>query len=593
MSSKKLRLIFYDFEVFKEDWLVVIVDYKTKKRKVIINDEDELIDFYTKSKDHCIWIGYNSRNYDSTILKAIILGMNPKRVSDMLIVDGLKPFQINRNFNKVKLYSYDAMVGVGTSLKQLEGFLGHMIKESDVDFNIDRKLTKKEIEETVYYCTHDVMETIEVFEHCKSDFDAQFSLVKEFNLPLEHISKTKAQLSATVLGAEKVRYDDEWEYDILPCIQLDKYQYVKDWFLSHRSEKMINEKGKEVNRSFTTELYGVETTYASGGLHGAIKKYYIDNSDGSIIIHSDVASLYPSIMIKHNLLSRAVAEPKKYSDILKKRLELKHQGKKKEQAPYKIILNGTYGITLDKYNPMYDPRQGRSICENGQLLLTDLIEKLEVEFGDRLEGFNFNTDGICFKIKNKEDLPKYLEICKEWEERTQLSLEHDYIEKVFQVDVNNYLMVFEGGKLERKGKLFQESNPLKNNMSIINESIIEYLVNGTPIEDTINNCDELIKFQMVTKIGGTYKYAVWGDKILKERVIRSFPCTRDLPGLFKVKDTVDKDGNPTESVQKIADTSTSVFIDNENIVGKSCPEYLDKGYFIDYVNKKLKTWKIK
>ena len=34
--------IFYDFEVFKYDWLVVFIDVINKKRKIIVNDKDKL-----------------------------------------------------------------------------------------------------------------------------------------------------------------------------------------------------------------------------------------------------------------------------------------------------------------------------------------------------------------------------------------------------------------------------------------------------------------------------------------------------------------------------------------------------------------------
>ena len=136
MNTKQLRLLFYDFEIFQYDWMVVIIDYNTRRKKIIVNNRDELIKFYELAKDNYIWIGYNSRNYDSVILKGIILGMNPKELNDKLIIDGLKPFQISKEFNKIQLYSYDTMVNRGESLKQLEGMMGHMIKESDVDFNI-------------------------------------------------------------------------------------------------------------------------------------------------------------------------------------------------------------------------------------------------------------------------------------------------------------------------------------------------------------------------------------------------------------------------------------------------------------------------
>ena len=44
-----------------------------------------------------------------------------------------------------------------------------------------------------------------------------------------------------------------------------------------------------------------------------------------------------------------------------KRLELKAK-KDKRQAPFKIVLNSTYGAMKDKYNGLYDPRQANNVC---------------------------------------------------------------------------------------------------------------------------------------------------------------------------------------------------------------------------------------
>ena len=587
------RLIFYDFEVFKFDWLVVLIDYESKIKKVIVNNRRELMRVYYKHKND-IWVGFNSRNYDSSILKAIVLNMDVKEVNDKLIKDGLKPFEISRRFNNLDLINYDTMVDRNSSLKQLEGMMGHMIKESDIPFDIDRKLTKDEIKETIFYCTHDVEETIEVFEQTKSDFDAHLSLIEEFNLPLEYLTKTKAKLSATILGAERVHgLKDEMEYRFPPAL-LGKYEYVKEHFDKNRFLTYVNEKGINKKNQLTTEIYGLKTVYGYGGFHGALSKYTSDDSDGGLIIHSDVASLYPSIMIEYNLLSRGVKEPKKYSDILEKRLELKRAGKKKEQAPYKIVLNSTYGITIDQYSAMYDPRTGREICIFGQLLMTDLIDKLEKQLGDRCIPIQYNTDGIIMKLLDKNDYNEYLEICDKWSKRTRLNLEHDLIKKIYQKDVNNYVFEFTNGKLECKGAYLQLNNCFKNDMSILNDAVRNYLLHETPVEKTINECDELIKFQHINKIGKTYCGVKWGDEDLSERVIRTFASTNEEdPGLFKVKIKRNKDGDLVKAKDKVANNSEHVFIDNENIINKKCPEYLDKQWYIDEAIKRLESFGIK
>ncbi|MED2903927.1 hypothetical protein P4318_30555, partial [Bacillus tropicus] len=77
-------MLFYDFEVFANDWLVVIADTDNQSEKVFVNDEQALIDYYHEHKND-IWIGYNSRHYDQFILKAIICGFTPQAINEWII----------------------------------------------------------------------------------------------------------------------------------------------------------------------------------------------------------------------------------------------------------------------------------------------------------------------------------------------------------------------------------------------------------------------------------------------------------------------------------------------------------------------------
>ena len=137
-----MELIFYDFEVFKHDWLVV---FRSQEREtIIVNRQDELEAFYQENKNN-VFVGYNSRSYDQYIFKGILAGFNPKEINDFIIVQGKKGWEFSDVFNRIQLYNYDCMPSRYHSLKELEGFFGSDIKESDVDFNIDRKLTNEEI----------------------------------------------------------------------------------------------------------------------------------------------------------------------------------------------------------------------------------------------------------------------------------------------------------------------------------------------------------------------------------------------------------------------------------------------------------------
>ena len=152
-------MLFYDFEVFKHDWLVVVIDTDKRKYHVVVNDVEALQELYIANKKE-IWVGYNSRHYDQYIFKAILCGLNPKKVNDFIIEQGRGGWEFSNLMHKIRFNNYDVMVGVDKGLKALEGFMGNDIRESSVPFNIDRPLTESEIQDTIKYCTHDVEQTI-------------------------------------------------------------------------------------------------------------------------------------------------------------------------------------------------------------------------------------------------------------------------------------------------------------------------------------------------------------------------------------------------------------------------------------------------
>ena len=52
-------LNFYDFEVFKYDWLVVIINPISEEINVIVNDPEKLRKYHEAHRKE-IWIGYNN-----------------------------------------------------------------------------------------------------------------------------------------------------------------------------------------------------------------------------------------------------------------------------------------------------------------------------------------------------------------------------------------------------------------------------------------------------------------------------------------------------------------------------------------------------
>ena len=600
-------MIFYDFEVFKYDWLVVFIDTDKKTTFHIINDPEALRKLYEANVKN-IWVGFNNEHYDKYIFKAILLGMNPKEINDKIIVEGLDGWQISRTFNKIPMINYDVFSSKSNGLKTLEGFMGNNIKETSVPFDIDRPLTSREINETIKYCTSDVENTVEIFIENIDTFNAFLEIIKAFpeQLSLFNLKDSGAQITANVLGCERHEWDDEFDFFFLPCLRLKKYKYIQEWFEQFIGQKFDTEKDKQAfykNTSLTTLVAGVPHTFGFGGCHGA-PEHALFASRG--LFHVDVNNYYPSELLAYSLVTRA-ATNNNFKIIYDRRKELKHKQVtantkdeakhyKKAQMPYKLILNSLSGAMKDKGNKAYDPRNNNIMCINGQLMLLDLIEHLEI-----IQGFNLiqsNTDGLIIQIPDTDEAFDMLDdICYEWETRCStdncdILLETDQIGKIYQKDVNNYLWVDLDGGVERKGAYVKELSRLDYDLPIVNKAIVNYMVNNILVEDTINNCDKLIEFQKLVKLSSKYEYVEHNNIRYNYKYYREFASIDLKDGrILKVKNKLDKKTNTYKLVgEKFGNTPDQCFIENGDIHDIPIPAKLDRQYYIDLAKKRLKDF---
>lgn len=582
-------LNFYDFEVFKHDWLVVIINPVTRIKEVIVNDRERLEQFYNDHKDDEIWIGYNNRSYDQYIMRGILAGFDPKEINDFIIVEKKKGFQFSKLLREFPFINFDTLMTNDTGLKGLEGFMGNDIRETSVPFDIDRKLTKKEIEETIKYCTHDVEQTIEVFLNRKEEFDAKMGLIKIFKLPLSDMGKTNAQLVAKICGGMGTHFNDEFDFPIVHTLRLDKYSFVRDWYL--------NPENHDYKKSQIVMVAGIPHTFAWGGIHGAtgtIKtgrtgKVKVEGEPfhgKGCFIMADVTAYYPSMQIQYKWGYRNMANPENFEMIHSENLRLKKIDKKR-RLPFKIADNSMSGQLKDKYSKLYDPRENNAICINGQLLLLDLIEKLEPHIKALMQS---NTDGILFEIEDTDEAyQKVDDIVWEWEQRTGMRMGFDEYREVFQKDVNNYLLVAPDGSTKAKGAYTKNLSKLDYDLPIINEAMIAYMTKGTPVEQTISACDELIKFQKLVKLSGKFDYVEHNGRRYDYKCYRVFASRRRSDGQI-LKCKLGPDGDKKD---KFANTPDHCFIDNGNVNGVKVDSGLDKQWYIDLAKKRLEQYGVR
>lgn len=551
-------IIFYDYEVFKFNWLVVFVNPITRT-VTRINDVDALNKFYNENKQH-IFAGYNTKHYDQWIFKGILAGHNPWDINNHIIRDGKHGAWYDRSLNYIQLYNYDVMFRKDRSLKQLEGFMGHDIKECSIDWTIERPLTPDEIEEVYKYCEHDVFETIQVFMNTKSNYNAHMNIINTFNRPLKDVTKSKAQLSAEILGAIPQERHDEWNIDIPDTLDIVKYKHIVDWY--RRPHTYDDE--------LIVDVAGVEHKFAWGGLHAARKNYV----EEGFFVNSDVASQHPALIIEYGYLSRNVPSVDLYREMRDTRIKLKSAGNPQQEA-YKLVLNATNGAAKDKYNKLYDPRMNNNVCIMAQLSLLDLIEQVE-HLGELVQS---NTDGILMKLHSEDDFDEYKRICTEWEKRTRLVLEHDIFKKVIQKDVNNYIVIEPDGSFKSKGAWLKKLTPLDQELPIVNEAIINYFIHDIPVRDTIYAPHKLVAFQQIVKVPSKDSL-MYGVNVLREKVVRVFADKdRNKPSVHYLRNG---------KVSNVGSIPDNVFIDNSNVTEKRLPRRLDRDWYVRIAEDRIK-----
>ena len=239
---------------------------------------------------------------------------------------------------------------------------------------------------------------------------------------------------------------------------------------------------------------GIPIVFGLGGIHAAPKNKIYESNNEKIIKSLDVVSFYPNLMIRNNLcpahLPKDIFLPL-YEGFFDERRSIP----KSDPRNYilKILLNATYGLTNDEYSFLRDRAVTLSICINGQLLLTMLLEMLAEKMP--LELVMMNTDGFEVSIPREYE-EVYSSVCKEWELLTKLELEFVNYQKMIISDVNNYIAIYTNGKTKTKGKYEFKDIPLHKNKShsIIPYSVYNYWVHNINVETTIKEHRNIFDF---------------------------------------------------------------------------------------------------
>ena len=564
-----MKVLIFDFEVFRYDTLLGV--YDVNRREYVQSwDRDEIRSFYESHRDY-IWVGHNNSHYDNHILQAVVFGQDPYKVSKDIIENDRSPRFV------LQLEYYDTMSRHPASLKALEAYMGKNISETEVDFNINRRLTPFERKLTERYNRDDLDQTFQNLRMVKKEFQLRLDLIKEFDLPLSVLHMTEAQIAATVLKAKSIPGIESMEMPLPEYGNLQvKNQAVWEFY---RSREWSWENG-DARPSIKATFCGTEHTIAAGGIHAGGPRHE------PFAYYLDVSGYYNLVMINYDLLSRAIPEEgrKLYEYMYHEQLRLKKTDPKKRNI-YKTILLAVFGAQNNSHCPFYDPHCGDLVRLAGELFLVDLLEKLE----GKVDVIQSNTDGIMVKPLDGVTEDDVRAVTDEWQARTKFTLKFERIYDIVQRDVNNYIYKDEDGNVHVKGEAvkhwecpespfacdsYNSKEPL-----IISKCIVEYYVNGRKPEDVVaENLAKPRYFQFICKKGSYDSLELDGRPL--QNVNRIFVGRSIGSTLYKRKGS---------TLTKYASVPDGAFVHNEALPDGPI-EGLNVGYYVARAYERIREF---
>ena len=253
---------------------------------------------------------------------------------------------------------------------------------------------------------------------------------------------------------------------------------------------------------------GVTLTVGSGGLHSSDQPALHRSDTEWEIYEADVASYYPSMMARFGIFPRSLGECglEQFKEVLAERLDVKEragtatdpaiQKRLKVQAHgLKIVLNSTFGQFGNPYSVLYDPTAFLAVTLTGQLMLIDLLERLDSAGAEIL---SVNTDGLYFKVRRDEEA--WCKTLESWEVDSGMVLETTPVDALVIEATNHYAIMYADGRVKRRGNLSDVVHwKHVPKHQIVSDAVVAALFDGILPETTIRRCVDPAKFVSITR----------------------------------------------------------------------------------------------
>lgn len=558
----------YDIEIFPNVFHCTCKDTETGRLyKFEISERkkqlDELIDFfYYDSSEELrhkkMFCGYNNHHYDDVIINYMIdyyykladlpywkICQSLFNLSQVIVEDTdgsrekIKRWKYAHYFESMDLLTMQFSQKLRVSLKTMQVTMHYRnVQEYDGDF--DQFLPSNRIDEMIAYNINDVESTTELLNRLKEHIELRLFIEKEHGI--DCLSMDSVKMAETFL-LEKYSQKSgipknvikEWRSPmdyiplkdvILPFIHF-KNPKLQEVLEDMKKQVVYSKERKGYEKKFV--LSNTVYSVGVGGIHSINTPKIFLQKDDEYIGHSDVASMYPSLLINYQWGPRQCG--KLFCDLFAglktERLEAKHTGQTLKNNFLKIVLNSPTGKMQQETSWMYDPFTVFKIRINGQLILLTLVDRL-LELG--CEIVQVNTDGVVY-IAKKNSRDRIQEAIHDVEQLTQLEFESDEYEAFYQYAINDYFGVMKGYSethdpklIEKKGMFITETRLGKGLAPvIIPKAVINYFLTKESVSDYIHRCTDIKDFLMSQQVDKKFK-VVHGETPV-QRINRFYAST--------------------------------------------------------------------
>lgn len=614
MIIRNSVVIVYDIEIFPNVFHCTCKDTETNKlyffeisnRK---NQLTQLVDFFFyKNIGDKIFCGYNNKHYDDVVINYLI---DFYYKMDTLTYDKICKSLFNLShtivtseegdtskFKRWKyakyFYSMDLLTMLFSSklrvgLKEMQVTM-HYKNVEEYSGNFDDVLKDSEIDDMIQYNVNDVESTTELLNRLSDDVQLRLFIEKEYGI--DALSMDSVKFGETLLlkkYCEETKLSEQYvktlrspmDYIPLKDVILPFISYknpkLQDVLKDMKSQIVYSKERKGYEKKFV--LSDVCYSVGVGGIHSLHTPKIFIPSANEYIGHSDVASMYPSFIIKYKWIPRHLGKEfwQVYSQIYKERIEAKHSGQKLKNLALKLTLNSVTGKMQQETSWMYDPFSVFKIRINGQLILLMLVDRL-LELNCKI--VQVNTDGVMY-IAQETQRNAVQEAVHEVEQLSQLTFESDDYEAFYQYAINDYFGVEKGFSqshnpklIEKKGMFITDPRLGKGLApAIIPKAVINYFLTKQPTSEYIKKSKDIKDFLMYQRVDKKFK-VIHGDKPV-QRINRFYASTNDY-SLFKIDETGKVANMLTKSGVTILNNMNDIPIEDR---------HLNYQYYISEANK--------